>query len=370
MYSNDYDYAIYNESLQKIYNNKIVNTSNYFFNKEKNKAISNTFINYIGYDDIGNLYILKTELLDSEMLLGEIRIECINEEGNIIGSARIPLEDFAYIPNKYVQLCSNGTIYLMVPTSKGIEIREITLGNESDSEVESLMQKALELKTNKYQEKILDSRASVPTVTRSQAVARANEIITYRWILTKKNCNVPSKVKLPDYIQVIKDSGQLENGASVSMVGIPYCWGGFDSLDTSNNTSYSNFSAAINAGYTAGNVSSESTGKVGGTTGLDCSGYVSTVYNLSSKLGTGDLSNYGTLLNSVDSLQTMDFLVRYSSSYGTNHVVLFYNWIDKSSGRFTICEANNPTDADDVTRVAAVKVEDYMNKGYKMRTPW
>ena len=68
------------------------------------------------------------------------------------------------------------------------------------------------------------------------------------WTLSSKNISTNTDVKLPDFIQRAVSDGLLENGGTVRMSGIPYCWGGFDSQYTSNNSGYSTFADAISAG--------------------------------------------------------------------------------------------------------------------------
>lgn len=66
----------------------------------------------------------------------------------------------------------------------------------------------------------------------------------------------------------------------------------------------------------------------------------------------------------------MDYLVRYNSSYGSNHVILFYNWQAEDKSRMLIMEAAIQPDTDDKTMILIRDTDFFLNDGYIMRTPW
>ncbi len=313
-------------------------------------------------------YEIQTQLVDCSMLLGEIRLVAVDYNDNIVAGVRIPLEEFVYRPNQYFQVDKNGNVFLMIPNVTGLEIRKVVLGKESDSEINKIVTFAKNFEAEIQRTSTYSSSVSL-SLTRHDVLEKANYIAMHGWTLSSKNISTNTDVKLPDFIQRAVSDGLLENGGTVRMSGIPYCWGGFDSQYTSNNSGYSTFADAISAGYTAGNICSDNSGKVGKTAGLDCSGFVSAAYGFSAKKGTGYFADYGTEVD-IDTIETMDFLIRYKYTGKSNHVLLFYNWNTKDKSRMLIIEASNPEDYDDKTLIRVVDTDDYLNNGYIMRTPW
>lgn len=324
------------------------------------KMPENAYTRHLGTDE-NFRYELQTQLVDSCVLLGEIRVAAVNSEGGLVSSARIPLEDFVYQPNQYIQIDGNGKIYMMVPTSTHLEIRKITLGATSDSRIDEVIALAAEYEAQAQTVASHSANASI-SLTRQEVLNRANLMATYRWTLSAANTSTKANVTLPDFVIEAKSTGNLENGGTVQITGIPYCWGGFDSQYTSN-SGYSTFDQAIAAEHIAGNVSSANGNKkVPGTAGLDCSGFVSAAYGLSTKKGTGDLLDFGTAID-ISAIDTMDFLVK------SGHTLLFYNWQSSDKSRMLIIESiNGLTNYDDKVIVRVVNTNDYL--GYSIRTPW
>ena len=327
-----------------------------------------SYSKYLGAG-IGYHYEMQTTLVESGMFLGEINIVAIDSSGKIMSSARVPLEEFVYRPNKYVQIGSEGVVYFMIPAETGLEVRKVILGRTSDSQLDEVMALAEEYETQLSTAAEYSVASAFISLTRQEVLERANLIVTQTWTLSADNVDIEnmSNVELPDYIQEIVDSGALDNGGTVSMEGIPYCWGGYDSRYTSN-TSYDTFVEAIENGYVAGNVSTASSGKVGGTAGLDCSGFVSAAYGLSKK-GTSYFSNNGTNVT-TDTIGTMDYLIRYNYPNKGNHVVLFYNWQNTDKSRMLIIEVAIRSSTDDITVIMVRDSDYFLNNGYVMKTPW
>lgn len=330
------------------------------------------FSQTIDNDNNELMYSLNTKLVPNcSIIAGELTISCINKSQNEIGNYIIPTDEFSYIPDNFIRIVNN-KIYLMVPTSNAIEIRRVSLGNLNKSNMNEISKKTLQLQESysSSNDRGVLERASVISLTRADVLDRANRMATYTWTLTSKNVNISSvpsasqkDVTLPYYIRQIVDSGKLSNGGSVSMSGIPYCWGGF--MSQYSTTSSLSFADAISKGYMAGNVSGSAPGYISGTAGLDCSGFVSASYGLSSKKGTGDLLSFGTSISNINSLGQMDFLVK------DGHTLLFYQWMNQSTGDMLIIEANS-TNETGKTIVRIVNINDYIKASspWQMRTPW
>lgn len=336
---------------------------------ERSEMPEDSYTKHIGGDDTCR-YEMQTTLVTSSMLLGEINIVAIQKNGSIAGSARVPLEEFISRPNQYVQIGTNGIIYLMIPTEQHLEIRKVILGAISDSQIDKVIAFAQEYAASAEEHA---SKAATPSFTRDQVFSRANLIATQTWTLSADNTHTASNIKLPEYIQEIVDAGLLDNGGTVEMTGIPYCWGGFDSRYTSNTPGCSDFNEAIAADCTAGNVLTKGNEKISGTAGLDCSGFASAAYGFSYKWGTGSFSTYGTEVNK-DTIQSMDFLVRYNyyenGQKKSNHVILFIAWAASDKSRMGIMEASTDSSSTAKTLSRTVDTDKYIEHGYVTRSPW
>lgn len=128
--------------------------------------------------------------------------------------------------------------------------------------------------------KIEKEKIQVKKVTRQEAYKRAMEIINFVWEYQPKVFN-RDDIKLPNF---------LGNERKI-VVGIPYCWGGYISVDISDRIDVKNFKDAIEKDYVPGNVLTEG-GYKAKTAGLDCSGFVGAVYNLPEKVSTKTLKRY------------------------------------------------------------------------------
>ncbi len=370
-----------NMDVQVIYRNNelnfIENANTNVLNKTKLNNVD--FSQQIDNDNNELTYALNTKLVPNcSIIAGELVVSCTNKSQNELGNYIIPTDEFSYIPENFIRIVNN-KIYLMVPTSNAIEIRVVSLGKLNKSNMNEISKNALQLQeaySSSNDRRVLE-RASVISLTRSEVLDRANRMATYTWTLTSKNININSvpsasqkDVILPYYIRQLISAGKLDNGGSVSMSGIPYCWGGFMS-QYSKTSSYS-FDDAISKGYYAGNVSGSSSGYVSGTAGLDCSGFVSAAYGLSSKKGTSNsqgkqdgLVSFGSAISNINSLGQMDFLVK------DGHTLLFYQWMNQSTGDMLIIEANS-TNETGKTIVRIVNINDYIKASspWQMRTPW
>lgn len=99
-------------------------------------------------------------------------------------------------------------------------------------------------------------------------------------------------------------------------IGVPYKWGGFDSMDQ--------FREKISQGYGAGSYSSD--GVLSCITGVDCSGYVSRCWEQTSKYGTSTIHGISSELGSTDNMKKADAF----NKAGSHIVMLTYYHRDGS----------------------------------------
>ncbi|VEJ35920.1 Uncharacterised protein [Aedoeadaptatus ivorii] len=236
----------------------------------------------LGMNGNGNYIISKTVKIgeQNKNLLTEI-----DANNNVINEEEVEtkvdvLEPFVFDSDRVYNLKENVSELTM--TAITVEGQPELIDEESK----------LEISPEKVPPSVLAS------TTRSAIMNNARSYHTsFSWNCTNQNISSMSGYKKPRYIQ----------GAG-TYTCMPYCWGGFDSR--------SSFLNGLNKGGRAGNIRTSTSSKVANTYGLDCSGYVSRCWGLSSKRGTGNIEGVATRI-SYSSLQPGDALNK------SGHVMLF-----------------------------------------------
>jgi hypothetical protein len=179
----------------------------------------------------------------------------------------------------------------------------------------------------------LIASAGGDAITRAEVLAIARQYAEHRWTATAANI-----LHGPDAHGVQVDTPDATNSSSgqwsvdAENVGVPYKWGGFDSLVS--------FDAGLRARLAAGDIYSTSKRRAGGgavsddAVGIDCSGFISRCWKLRQKLGTANLPGVCVPLTSTDELQPGDIL-----NQPRGHVLLFVSWTDSSKSRARFYEA-------------------------------
>ncbi len=130
------------------------------------------------------------------------------------------------------------------------------------------------------------------------------------------------RVDTPD---VSLDKGGFKVGEG--NVGMPYCWGGFTSLDS--------FAAELKEKRWAGHVPQRGNAMSSARTiGVDCSGLVSRCWNLPVKQSTRSLGALCYELSDYDSLLPGDIVNRFDA-----HVAIFVGWEDEGHTKAQVIEA-------------------------------
>ncbi|MFP4662708.1 MAG: hypothetical protein ACLFPF_10980, partial [Halanaerobiales bacterium] len=154
----------------------------------------------------------------------------------------------------------------------------------------------------------------------------ALELINLIWTYDPTNNGVKlNNVEIPYYLQRLDQKQEMR--------GIPYCWGGYDSLSTkSANQDWDNYLDAISRGNIAGNVGVTSY-YAPGTSGLDCSGLISTVLRLDSRKPSWYFYYNNELVKKTkySQLSLMDILVK------NGHMMFF---VDENEYGITTIETN------------------------------
>lgn len=235
----------------------------------------------------------------------DLTVRKVDRNGLEVGLFAVPLDEYITFPNRFAQVTRQGEIYIMVIASDRVEIRRLFLGEgrvQPGGDTPSLPPDSSSLGDVGSSATIM----SGATVDRLNALWRADGCIDQYWDYNTANGQHSSRtdVKKPDYLVPVP-YGTLMNG---SLSGIPYCWGGYDSVYTSSTPStWSTFSDAMMQGYLAGNILATGTYKAG-TAGTDCSGWVASNVGWGYPRPDGWGIRGQSYLIPADLLETMDVL--------------------------------------------------------------
>lgn len=157
-------------------------------------------------------------------------------------------------------------------------------------------------------------------ISRSNVEQRALQMINLKWTYSSaKNGSIG-----PAYDYAVNQPKQLQGISYGQMTGIPYTWGGSDSLDTNSfNQPWDNFLDAVAKGAYTGNLNtSAGIGHVPGTAGIDCSGFVQAAFNIKDyKISTSTMfTNYFKRIDFTN-IKHMDIL----NQPGV-HAMIFDTW--------------------------------------------
>lgn len=289
-------------------------------------------------------YILEQEALLDYYPYAEMRIGKYENEQKIATALPLSTKEYNYsLPFKKLYVTDNGEIYQMVPVEKGVVIYSVPwYSGEKTRITQAMVEKnavsdALDYNDNNDSHST-DSIMASSYATRTTALTRAYNMAYYSWNYDASNHYTPTGT-------YTKSPSQLTSSNSGNKNGIPYCWGGMNGIDTgtysgSTAASMKNFTSALSGGQTAGNVNtSNSTGHVSSTAGLDCSGLIAAAYKFTSRLTTGTIPNNftkttwanaqeGDAANSTSHVFMLKY--KYSSGVG-NYMMSTYESVSSGS---------------------------------------
>ncbi|MCL6614395.1 MAG: VWA domain-containing protein, partial [Firmicutes bacterium] len=245
-----------------------------------------------GIDRDDNFYILTEEL---EPNMTEIRVYTsvrkYDWQGRLTGLCRLP--SVAAWPGDAIDVKENGDVFVLLPESEKTGVYKLNFSTVEDlTKITAGPVRASENVVTPQTSTVLASpSSSLTTLTRAEVRNRALQMVNYVWTwqrrylktntgktYTQVNASIP-----PQFVPYANDPS-IDN---VRCVGIPYCWGGWDSLWThSNGAPWTDWPSALSYysipgtpqysdwGPLVGNVKCTDNYKAG-TAGIDCSGFVS-----------------------------------------------------------------------------------------------
>jgi len=170
-------------------------------------------------------------------------------------------------------------------------------------------------------------------VTRSSMRQAMNAYRDHEWTLTDDNLRNPCETiivagtpvacRRPD--RFVPPPEVARRSRPANMTGVPYDWGGSDSLER--------FDQKIDQGYIAGNIGGtfwpDGTRRV--TAGVDCSGFVANVWKLGRHIGTSDLAQVTARVDRLDRMRVGDALL-----LPDHHIALYRGQVEPDGASLAI----------------------------------
>ena len=183
----------------------------------------------------------------------------------------------------------NDSVYQMVPEAEGVSVYLIPWTSELETRITDEMVAEYNANVSSVSAVESQSIAASFSVTRAEAIQRAEDMCWVSWRYDASTMHTPTTSTTTSPTNL--------GSTSITISGIPYCWGGMNGIDTATYTGSSrgylqNFSDCLTSGKTAGNINTTSASWVSGTFGIDCSGFVCAAFKITSKVGTGTLAGY------------------------------------------------------------------------------
>lgn len=326
----------------------------------------NKLLNMHGVQGGSLVYEQYENVPDVDMFFIEFSIRKVEPDG----SETYAILDFSAwrsYPMEPTYLSSDGEVYVMECFEHNTVISKVVMGTTDVSKMAELEAQA---EARRAEVASIEASAEVTGVDISEVIysgsrvtakARAVAMMDYTWtVLANHKVTSSGNVIVPAYVKNV--------AVGTEVTGIPYCWGGYNGYST-DGAYYSFASLESSTSYTAGNTKSNVSYHTSGTIGLDCSGFVCSVYSFSSgtKYNTTSLASFGHAVDQ-DELKPMDFLVKAGW-----HVVLYAG---EESGRVKKYEAVvtnvvSDTEAlDGRTERNDCNVLEMVGAGYVCRSPF
>ncbi|SDX77134.1 hypothetical protein SAMN05660923_02903 [Tepidimicrobium xylanilyticum] len=276
---------------------------------------------FLGYDSDGNYRIKMFEMATNENfnIVVEETIRTIGKDGSTKAIRGLDTQ-FKSITNQ-VKVFGND-IYELNNLKDKVQIINISEPNEkTTSSYKSKLQNIVEPISDLDPD--ITNGDNQLMISRSTIMSNAKSFhSSFRWSCQSKNLEPLTNWTKPRYV-----------GSAGTYQYMPYCWGGFSSIDQ--------YNSGMSGTGRVGNINTSTSGHVSNTYGLDCSGYVSRCWGTSTKYGTSTIMNIAKKINASDLLEG-DALNNSGS-----HIVLFEKY--DGAGNYVLYESTKLNSYDRVS---------------------
>lgn len=288
----------------------------------------------LGFGSIGDVFVIVEELALSPALKVDQTIRHYDAEGNSLGTARMPIEkQYTYVAQDFA-IGPDGHLYALVTHPDRVDIVRLNFYQELSPILK------IDTKTSDLSTRQSENSSPLACITRDTMISTGSGYTSNSKYLSSTNtdgtCSGRGK---PRYL-----------GGAGTYSSVSYDYGGFESV--------SGFNAYMSPGtYQAGDIdtaASESCSK-----GVDCSGFVSRVWQLTSKYGTCTLEGISTQLSSTSQLLRGDIMNKCNE-----HTMVFVSF--NGSTGFYDYEATTYNSYDRVVYITSTwtRVSSYLPRRY------
>lgn len=276
-------------------------------------------LNVLGRGLNGDTFVLVEELSDTHVLRVDQTVRRYDSDGNLLGVARIPLaERHSYVRNG-VAVGPDGQVYALITRPDRADVVRLKFSRS----LKSILPEG-DTTTPQFAQSAASKSQVVPYVgapvmalattcrSRDEMYNAAMAYVNNRTYLSATNINSGTCTGRgkPRYL-----------GSANYYSSVPYDWGGYDTV--------SEFNSYMSQNYVAGDI--DDAGSESCSRGVDCSGFVSRVWN-TSRYTTSSLPNISTKIARTE-LQRGD-IINLVSSTGS-HVAMF-DGLASDGGVYTI----------------------------------
>ncbi|OQW90936.1 MAG: hypothetical protein BWK78_05840 [Thiotrichaceae bacterium IS1] len=296
-------------------------------------------LNLAGTDQVGNIYLSVEELVSDSLLVKQKVFRFLRKytaDGQLVGEVNLPYSLYA-LTTKDLVVTSAGEVFQALPLKDNLEIVKWEVA-ETAFRMLSGTGRQLSQKLFSYverqdddfypsegigdiserMERSLTTLALDGPITRTQVIQNAKNYANASFSVGKTNVTTGTYDKsiARNVISAVTSSGNY--------TGAFYKWGGFNTI--------AEISTGLTNGKFAGDINAVGNSASSLAVGVDCSGFVSRIWELSSKRGTGNLPDLSTRITYND-LKPGDILNRSS-----DHVMVFST--RDSSGNYLVYESS------------------------------
>ncbi len=278
------------------------------------------YAEFIGIDNEANIFILIETFISNIPLQVQREVYAISMQGEVLSILSVPLIKYVYTVREF-HIDEAGNLYhLLCEKEKVTIIKWSGLTNRIKEKIIYPQEYNYTIHFNDFV-----TTYELPTEIGEMKEALASRVEAIRlgekYVMYKYSCNssnlAPNGIVASDG-DTIKTPNWLINGYNAR---IPYKWGGFNSLST--------FSTGLSSGKYAGDIDTDNSSSY--AVGVDCSGFVSRCWQLSTHVSTANMPAITTQYTSWDSLKPADAI------HKVGHVRLFIE--RTSNGAFRVVES-------------------------------
>ncbi|MBK8906973.1 MAG: hypothetical protein IPM60_03450 [Rhodospirillales bacterium] len=239
----------------------------------------------LGVDAQGHYYLLVEDLAEGAGAF-DVRtvVRKYSPSGELVGTARVPLETTDVLPNRFVTVTADGNLYFLQPQASSVKLLRLEFADAAgerargDAGSVPTEREDLAVVPEGFEETVRgaypDQERPRGQITRDEIIRNAESYLNAAWVLDRPNYEAPGVANrcAPSDGQKWQRPDRQNGRAADRMTSVPYKWGGYDSLN--------GFLGKLEQGYLAGDVCTCRNADLGycitgESAGVDCSGFVS-----------------------------------------------------------------------------------------------